>query len=162
MIFKHRNYSWSLVVTRGHSWSLVVTRGHSWSLVVTRVYRTRSICQTLCCEKWDWSIKNRKNCIKMHPKPNCNNFDQTKLNAAMYACEYFTWDSGDYKMASKILAPKIIKMIQKLYLYICLQSINYSLFCSYLICVFTNGYIPSRSRLYHGNATNLMKNWSQF
>jgi hypothetical protein len=36
MIFKHRNYSWSLVVTRGHSWSLVVTRGHSWSFVVTR------------------------------------------------------------------------------------------------------------------------------
>ena len=36
MIFKHRNHSWSLVVTRGHSWSLVVTRGHSWSLVVTR------------------------------------------------------------------------------------------------------------------------------
>ena len=36
MTFKHRNHSWSLVVTRGHSWSLVVTRGHSWSLVVTR------------------------------------------------------------------------------------------------------------------------------
>ena len=36
MTFKHKNHSWSLVVTRGHSWSLVVTRGHSWSLVVTR------------------------------------------------------------------------------------------------------------------------------
>ena len=36
MTFKHKNHSWSLVVTRGHSWSLVVTRGHSWSFVVTR------------------------------------------------------------------------------------------------------------------------------
>jgi hypothetical protein len=36
MIFKNRNHSWSLVVTRGHSWSLVVIRGHSWSFVVTR------------------------------------------------------------------------------------------------------------------------------
>jgi hypothetical protein len=35
MTFKHRNHSWSLVVTRGHSWSFVVTRGNSWSLVCT-------------------------------------------------------------------------------------------------------------------------------
>ena len=44
MIFKHRNYSWSLVVTRGHSWSFVVTRGHSWSLVVTRGHSWSLVC----------------------------------------------------------------------------------------------------------------------
>ena len=44
MIFKHRNYSWSFVVTRGHSWSFVVTRGHSWSLVVIRDHSWSLVC----------------------------------------------------------------------------------------------------------------------
>ena len=44
MILKHRNYSWTLVVTRGHSWSFVVTRGHSWSLVDTRGHSWSLVC----------------------------------------------------------------------------------------------------------------------